>query len=298
MPTGQATLTPPAKILGASNTVLAARAKRHFVKDFPGPLSIKHVVRGRVAWRIEGRDVWVDDSSFLVLNDGEPYSMAIDGEETQETFCVFFERGFVERLRLAMTTADIRLLDEPEGAPPPLTFLSRLHPLDPRMMSRIHSLRNCAATGASAAGMEEYFLAAAEQLLLLYQETRAQVARVPVARPSTREELSRRMARGLEYLHAEQNRSVTLAEAARAACLSPFHFHRVFRQVMGQTPQAYLAALRLDRAQRLLRAGMPVTEVCAAVGFASLGSFSTSFRKRFGAPPSGYRPQIRKIREA
>jgi transcriptional regulator GlxA family with amidase domain len=146
--------------------------------------------------------------------------------------------------------------------------------------------------------MEDSFLGAAEQLLVLHQETRARIARAPAARPATREELSRRMSRGIEYLHAEQWRSVTLAEAARAAFLSPFHFHRVFRQTMGQTPQAYLSALRLDRAHRLLRAGMPVTEVCAAVGFESLGSFSTSFRKRFGAPPSGYRPQIRKIREA
>ncbi|MBV8897445.1 MAG: hypothetical protein JO051_13095 [Acidobacteriaceae bacterium] len=82
--------------LGVENAVLVASSRTHNVNDFEGPLSIKTVVRGRVAWKVERRDIWVDDSSFLTLNNGVPYSMQIDAAEPVTTSCVFFEKGFVE----------------------------------------------------------------------------------------------------------------------------------------------------------------------------------------------------------
>ena len=83
--------------------------------------------------------------------------------------------------------------------------------------------------------------------------------------------------------------SVTLQDAAREAHLSPYHFHRSFTLVFNETPHSYLTRLRLERAQTLLIKGLPVTEVCGAVGFESLGSFSALFRRRFGVPPSKWR---------
>jgi AraC family transcriptional regulator len=99
---------------------------------------------------------------------------------------------------------------------------------------------------------------------------------------------------GRDFLHAQSAGSVTLQEAARAAHLSPYHFHRSFTLAFHETPHSYLTRVRLERAQTLLTRGLPVTEVCGAVGFESLGSFSALFRKRFGVPPS----QFSKIREA
>ena len=68
---------------------------------------------------------------------------------------------------------------------------------------------------------------------------------------------------------------------ARAAGYSRFHFIRAFRDAYGQTPRDYLSARRVERARELLRnADLTVTEVCLLVGFSSLGSFSTRFRKK------------------
>ena len=58
-------LFPEGARLGADNAVLHARAKRHQVENYAGPLSIKTVVSGRVAWIIAGRELVVDQSSFL-----------------------------------------------------------------------------------------------------------------------------------------------------------------------------------------------------------------------------------------
>jgi len=77
---------------------------------------------------------------------------------------------------------------------------------------------------------------------------------------------------------------------ARAALMSPWHFCRRFRQVYGETPYAYLQTRRVERAMALLRHGdLSVTDVCMAVGFTSLGSFSSTFTRLVGEPPSAYR---------
>lgn len=77
---------------------------------------------------------------------------------------------------------------------------------------------------------------------------------------------------------------------ARAACASPAHFSRVFKRAFGETPHQYLVRRRIERAKDLLRGtDQPVTDVCLAVGFQSLGSFSSAFRAIVGEPPSEYR---------
>ena len=76
---------------------------------------------------------------------------------------------------------------------------------------------------------------------------------------------------------------------AREAGYSKFHFARAFAAAYGETPRAYLTRRRLERAKTLLRsANLTVTEVCFAVGFESLGSFSSLFRRVVGETPSGY----------
>jgi len=73
---------------------------------------------------------------------------------------------------------------------------------------------------------------------------------------------------------------------ARAAGLSKFHFHRLFAAAYGVTPAAYVSQRRVERAQDLLRAtNLTVTEVCHAVGFSSLGSFSSRFKEIAGETP-------------
>jgi AraC-like DNA-binding protein len=81
-----------------------------------------------------------------------------------------------------------------------------------------------------------------------------------------------------------------LDELARAAHVSKYHFARCFAETYGETPIRYLTRRRIERAQDLLRsANLTVTEVCMLVGFSSLGSFSSRFRKVVGESPAQYR---------
>jgi AraC-like DNA-binding protein len=77
---------------------------------------------------------------------------------------------------------------------------------------------------------------------------------------------------------------------ARGAYMSAGHLSRQFRLANGEPPYSYLMTRRIERAMALLRGGdLSVTEVCFAVGFASLGTFSTRFTELVGVPPSTYR---------
>ena len=88
----------------------------------------------------------------------------------------------------------------------------------------------------------------------------------------------------------EYARPLDVPAMARAALMSPSLFSRRFRELYGETPYAYLQTRRVERAMALLRAGrLSVTEVCMEVGFTSLGSFSSTFTRLTGQPPSAYK---------
>lgn len=112
------------------------------------------------------------------------------------------------------------------------------------------------------------------------------LSRVPSKRWATRVDVHERIDAVRAAIDADPGRA-TLGELAQAACLSPFHFHRVFKAAYGLTPHEYLHRARLSRAHALIALGQAsVGEACFEVGFASLGSFSRLFKARFGYPPS------------
>ena len=272
------------------NLVLHARAQRHAVKDFPGPLSIKSVIDGEVGWIVDGRRLLVDERSFLVLNDGQKYSMDFDAPRPMETCCAFFQSGFVEQVAQDATSSVQTSLDAPVRQVPALHFLSRLHrDQNHSMLPRLWSLAERCSQELQPSGFEEDFLVLSEKLVLLYEEITAQIARVPGVRASTREELFRRLQRAREYMHSAAGEPLSLENVAKEACLSRYHLHRAFTKVFRQTPHAYLTTLRLERAHDVIKRGRTVTEACTEVGFSSPSSFSRLFREHYGAPPSSVR---------
>ena len=91
--------------------------------------------------------------------------------------------------------------------------------------------------------------------------------------------------------HADRHYAapLDLATLASVAGISKYHFQRLFTATYGVSPAAHISQRRVERAQDLLRAtNLTVTEVCYAVGFASLGTFSRRFREIVGETPSEF----------
>ena len=283
-------LFPVGASLGTDSVVLQARSRTHRVDNYAGPLSVKTVLSGEVSWLVGARSLTVDPGSFLILAEGERYSMNIDAVHPVETCCAFFAPGFVERVAQDLTSSLASGLDDPQRPGVSLPYLSALHGDRERVITRfVQGLAVRCSKALAPSGFQEDFLVLAHQLLCLYGQIRTASARVAASRESTRKELFKRLLAGREYLHAHSTGPVSLTEAARASCLSPFHFHRGFTQAFQVTPHAYLTELRLDRARRLIEAGSPVLRACVEVGFSSPSSFTKLFASRYGVTPSAAR---------
>ena len=92
-----------------------------------------------------------------------------------------------------------------------------------------------------------------------------------------------------EHFHEELNLDVL----AQKKFISKFHLLRLFKHYYGQTPRQYLTDKRLVRSKELLVSGTSVTETCYAIGFKSLGSFSSLFKSRNGVSPKEFQKRAR-----
>jgi AraC family transcriptional regulator len=90
----------------------------------------------------------------------------------------------------------------------------------------------------------------------------------------------------IQAMHTHLHEVLTLEDLASMACLSPSHFQRVFRRLIGIPPGEFLCALRFQEARRLLvTTSLSVTDICFEVGYTSPGSFTSRFTHLVGLSP-------------
>lgn len=100
----------------------------------------------------------------------------------------------------------------------------------------------------------------------------------------------RALERVLAVMDSRFDRKLDIDTLCDEAHFSRYHFIRTFRSRLKETPHQYLMRKRIDKARELLATSdMSITDICFAVGFESLGSFSSLFRRAVGWPPSVYR---------
>ncbi len=110
-------------------------------------------------------------------------------------------------------------------------------------------------------------------------------------RSDSRREYERRVNRVLDYVSTHLDEDLDLAKLADLACFSPFHFHRIFASVMGETLNAFVRRIRLERAASLLAYAphLSIAQISLACGFSSPAVLSREFRKRFEMTPTAWR---------
>ncbi|MCA9571061.1 MAG: AraC family transcriptional regulator [Myxococcales bacterium] len=98
-----------------------------------------------------------------------------------------------------------------------------------------------------------------------------------------------RINRAMDLVLERPHAPLDLEEVARAVHASPFHFHRVFRQVTGETLHAFQKRVRLERAlHSMAHTGASLTDIAIQTGFSSSSSFTRAFREQYGVPPSRF----------
>jgi AraC family transcriptional regulator len=159
--------------------------------------------------------------------------------------------------------------------------IPRLPPL-PRLMPIIAAAEAARDAGDGAA-LEELALRLAGAAVGLLTDQPPATRRV-----SPRD--TRRITRALRQIEADSDAALSLAQLARVAAMSPYHFLRTFRRVVGMTPHQYVLRTRLHRAAvRLRRGDDPIGAVAFETGFNDLSTFNHRFRRLMGESPSTYR---------
>lgn len=266
---------------------------RHYAWEGVQPLSIKAFFGGQALYRAGGGYHAVGGGLYLLLNAGQPYRITIAADRPVESFCVFFAPDLVTEVARSVALDGAALLEQPAGAWARAPFYERLYPADKHVWPALLRLREemrARAGGLEPLELDERLCDLMTQLLRAHAVARAEAEALPAARRSTRDELYRRVYLARDYATALYTQPLTLDELGRVACMSPNHLLRTFRATFHETPHQYLTGVRIERAAALLAGTrQSVTEVCAAVGFASLGSFSALFKRHTGMAPQEYR---------
>jgi len=115
----------------------------------------------------------------------------------------------------------------------------------------------------------------------------------------SRSEYITRLNRVLDAIHTNIDQPLTLEVLAAVAGFSPFHFHRIFKSLVGETLNEYVQRARLERAANMLlyHPGRSVLDAAFATGFSSAAVFTRAFKAHFGESPTRYRAQNSKNRK-
>ncbi len=259
-------INPPWTDLPHCSAVLHGLPRDYAVSDYQTTLSIKWVAHGSAWYTTPQGRYRIGPDTFLLLNDGQRYSMEVEASSNTETFCPFFQRGFADTNE----------------------FCERLYPMSSDVGLQLQRMRAARRFGTPA--VEDVFYDLREALVQLHHNARKESESFPGLRRSTREEMYRRLYRARDFLYSCYAEQLTVADAAGIAALSPFHFQRMFKSAFGVSPMQFLQRRRLEIARELLTTSEDdVTTICQSVGFESLGSFSSLFKRRFGLSPREYR---------
>ena len=230
-----------------------------------GSYSLSYVRKGSFGYRVRGEAFELVAGSVLIGHRGDEYVCTHDHVCGDECLSIQLSPALAEAVgrRAGLWRT---------GCLPPLAELGVLG-----------ELAQAAAEGRSDIGLEEAALLFVTRLFeIVTGEKRAA--------PPLRTRERRRAVEAALRIDAACEQPIDLSRAAREAGLSPFHFLRLFAQVLGVTPHQYLVRSRLRRAARLLADDQrPITDVAFDVGFGDLSNFVRTFHRAAGVSPRGFR---------
>lgn len=261
------------------------------VADFaidPTRLALVSAWGGRVDVAIEGRRVFVDDDTWLLVPQ-VPAHVRIRSPRASHAFTILFKPGMPEDVLRALTTIDDHLLEEGEHAPqaPTLPFMPHLHTHDRSVTPVLMFIRrHCEMGLEDPLWYEEQLAFLLERMLMHHRHIVKRARSVPARRAATRREILRRISLATDFIHSNFEKTIMLQDMARAAFLSRHHFLRLFKHIHEVTPHEYLQRKRATVAARLLRGSeLAVEDIVKQVGFDSRSTLFRAMRRFHGITP-------------
>lgn len=254
------------------------------------PLTIKCTLKGNEKIQTSEDSFVLNPGSFLILNEGQECEGII--ENTSESFSVYFEPQFVNDALINIVSSSDKLLNcSHKFVNQPVSFFEKLYPHNNYLSPVIMKMRLASKFNFDDENwLVEMYFEMLKNLVKLNREIYKEIETLPPVKLSTKTELYKRVCKAKEYIDLEYFSNLTLEKISKKACLSQFHFLRIFKSVYKLTPHQYLTKKRIEKAVLYLRnTDMSVTEICFEIGFESVSSFSWLFKNKFGLSPETFR---------
>jgi len=232
------------------------------------------IEQGALSFYYRGENVVAPAGRINTVNPDEVHTGQAAGEQGWTYRMFYFSADFLQRMSQDIFGLPISLpfftdgvIDDPELA---------------RQIQQVHGL----LCHQKVARLEKESIALAMFSRLISRHTYAPpaIGRAGNEQPS--------ICRVIEYLDAHCAEDVTVATLAGIACLSPYHFIRVFSRQTGLTPHSWLMQLRTRKARELLRLGLPIADAAAQTGFADQSHLTKTFKRILGYTPGQLRNSV------
>jgi len=257
-----------------------------FRDNIKGPFSLFGNLSGSSFVKVDNRKARVGDDCFFITNASQTYTLEIDPKTEAETFNLHFGDCFVEELIQSHSSSIEKLVDECQGPVRPFLFHNRLLRKTDNANRLITSLKTNKEGLRETELLSELFTELFDEELKLSRSAKE----LPSLKKATRDELIKRILLSTDYIHEFYNQSLSLDELANASCLSKFHFLRLFKIAMRQTPHQFITHVRIEKSKELLKSSnLEVKYIADSVGFSDSSSFSRAFYQHVGAYPSQFR---------
>lgn len=275
-----------------SNSIINARASNIAYPEHWGCFSIKCAFGGEEFYQVQNRKYAVTDNNFLVFNEGQHYSSYIFSKSQVESFTLNFTSGFVQEVNNNYLYSDEQLLDNPSGGSrinP--EFVEKLYQHDSTVSPILFKIKELAKNFNANKGLiTELYYQLMEKMLLLHKEVNNEIDHIKACKPSTRKELYKRLHYAKDYMDSCYATEITLHELSHIALMNVAYFLRQFNKYFHTTPYQYLMQRRMKVAAEMMRnTRSTITDICAAVGYEDVSSFTKLFKKHYGFSPEKYR---------
>ncbi|MDB5089892.1 MAG: AraC-type DNA-binding protein [Mucilaginibacter sp.] len=235
---------------------------------------------------INNQPVSISERCFYFLNPGDELAINFDSKQPLKTLFILFNEDFVDSSIYSITTPANHLLDDPSVKEKVKLNIPNVPFQSGTILSHLHFLFSSNYYGQQE--IDDGLFDLLTSFIKINSALSIDLQKINSVKRSTREELYKRLFIARDFMEDNATTlSLCLDDIATQACMNKFHFLANFKALYGLTPHQYIINLRLQKAYQLLKEQhYSVSRVCYTVGFESLQSFSSLFRRRFKISPS------------
>ena len=257
----------------------------------PANIGLLISVKGPCGYYVNGTKNLVEPGEVFFISRGSTLAIRNMESDTAPAL-LFFHSRLPDLVQHSLLFGGDVLLEKPfDSLPFDFSWLERVH-ADAELHQAVFSLIEIGGGCGSFAALHADMIIRKlfEDLLLKNQDAYKLSQNVQAVKASTRLEIFKRISTARDWMEANFAADISLEDIGAVSAMNSQHFLRMFKQVYGVTPHQFLIDLKLRKAKELLESsGLTINEICQAIGFESVFSFSVLFKRRFGVAPSVFR---------